>query len=101
MVRWVTERKKESVIQPRDTCTNTGKPLLDVLQSKHPEVRAPWDIILDAYLSRLTELIPVNLTKDTVIEVAWRLLVGAEPGREPTLFTCNIVCSDLLRQEIN
>ena len=36
----IIEREKGGVLQPRDACTKTREPILDVLHYKHPEVRA-------------------------------------------------------------
>ena len=79
-MRCITEHKKWGVLQPRDTCTNTGEPVLDLLWSKHPEASAPLDISLEAYPRQTPELLPENLTEDTEIEVAWRLSGGAGQG---------------------
>ena len=48
-VRWITESKKDGVMQPINYCLKTGKPVLGVICSKHPESRAPSTTILDAY----------------------------------------------------
>ena len=38
-VFWMTEREKGGVLHPEETCTKTGKFILEVLRSKHPEAR--------------------------------------------------------------
>ena len=46
----------------------------------HPEARSPTAAILDSYLDRPPELVPVNITDNTVTAVAGRLSGGAGPG---------------------
>ena len=72
------------MIQPGDSFSKTGKPVLDVLWSKHQWDRAPSTTSLDAYPIRPPELVPVGLTEDTVIEVARPLLGGAGLGGAQT-----------------
>ena len=77
------------MMQTRGACTNTGKPVLDVLRAKNPDVPAPLASSPDAYPRKPTDLIPVNLTEVTVIEVARRLSGCAGP-KALTLSACNI-----------
>ena len=53
---------------------------MEVLLTKHPGSWTPTAASLDSYLGRPLELIPVDITKDTVTVVAGRLSVGAVPG---------------------
>ena len=48
--------------------------LIEVLRTKHPEACTPTASSLDSYLERPPELVPVNITDDTVTAVAGRLL---------------------------
>ena len=43
-VRTVTGRSSGGVCQPDDPCTKTGRPVWQVLQDKHPELREPTHI---------------------------------------------------------
>ena len=56
---------------------------MEVLQTKHPDVRPPIAASLDLYPDRPPELVPVDITDDTVTEVAGQLSVGAGPGTSP------------------
>ena len=60
-------------MQPRDACTKTGKPVLDVLREKHPKSRVPFSSRLEAYPGRPTELVHLDLIEDTVVEFVLRL----------------------------
>ena len=53
---------------------------MEVLRTKHPEARTPTVASLDSYPGRPLELTPVEITKDTVTEVARRLSGGAGQG---------------------
>ena len=68
------------VLQPGKRCTKTVEQVMEVLHTKHPEARTPTTASLDSYLDRPPELVPVNITDDTVTAVAGRLLGGAGPG---------------------
>ena len=52
---------------------------MEVLHTKHPEAQTPTAESLESYPGRLPELTPVDITEDTVTEVAERLLGGAGP----------------------
>ena len=67
-------------MQPSEAYSNTGEPVFDVLRTKHPEARAHLGRSLDAYPGRPTELVPVNLTYEIVIEVAHSLSGGSRVG---------------------
>ena len=53
---------------------------MEVLRTKHPEAWTPTAASLDSYPDRPPEISPVDITYDTVTEVAGRLLGGAGPG---------------------
>ena len=53
---------------------------MEVLLAKHPEAQAPTAASLDSYPDRPLELLPVDITDDTVTAVAGQLSVGAGPG---------------------
>ena len=58
-----------------------GDRVMEVLRAKHLEARKLTTASLDSYPDRPLELTPVDITNDTVTEVAGRLLGGAGPGR--------------------
>ena len=53
---------------------------MEVLHTKHPESRPPTVAILYLYLNLPPELVPVDITGDTVTVVVWRLSGGVGPG---------------------
>ena len=53
---------------------------MEVMRTKHPEARPPTAASLDSYPDRPPELVPVDITNETVTLVAGRLSVGARPG---------------------
>ena len=79
-VRWITERETGRVLQPGDRCTKTGDRVMEVLHAKHTEAWTPAAASLDSYPDRPLELTPVDITDDTVLVVAGKLLGGAGPG---------------------
>ena len=79
-MRWITEKETGRVLQPGDRCTKTGDRVTEAFQSKHPQDRTQITESLDSYPDRPPELTPVEITDDTVTEVAGRLLGGDGPG---------------------
>ena len=53
---------------------------MEVLRTKHPDVRSPTAASLYPYPDRPPELVLVEITDNTVIEVAGRLSGGAGTG---------------------
>ena len=53
---------------------------MEVLRTKHPEVRPPTAASLDSYPDRPREIVPVDITNDTVTEVRGLLSGGTGPG---------------------
>ena len=53
-----------------------------MLRTKHLKACAPTAAILNSYSDLPPELVPVNITDDTVTAIAGRLKVGAGPVRE-------------------
>ena len=83
-VRTLTNRSGGGVLQPDDLCSKAGRPVLDVLQEKHPELREPPTVGLDdgafePYPTRPTP-IPVDVTAEDVESIASRLSGAAGPG---------------------
>ena len=72
--------REGGVMQPRDACTKTDELVIGVLCYKQPDACSYSDSNLSAYPGQPPELVLVKLTKDTVIEVAWRLSGGDGMG---------------------
>ena len=68
------------MFHPGYACLKTGEPALDMLWKKHPDNYAPSSQSLDAYSSRPTEMVFLELMEYTVIEVYWSLSGGAGLG---------------------
>ena len=79
-VRWITKWETGGVLQAGERCTKTGDRVMEVLRAKHPESRTQTAASLYSYPDRPPELVPVEITDDTVTAVAERLLCGAGPG---------------------
>ena len=79
-VRWITERKTRGVLQPAELCTKNGERVMELLHTKHPKVCPLAAASLESYSDRPPELLPVDITNDTVTEVAVQLTGGARPG---------------------
>ena len=80
VVRWITDREKDRVFQPGDTCPKTGQPILEVLRSKYPEARPRTAGSLEAYGGKPPEMVPVDITDAAVATIARRLSGAAAPG---------------------
>ena len=70
----------QGVLQPGERYTKTGGRVMEVLRTKHQEANSPTSDSLDSYPDRPPELVPVDVTDDTVMAVAGRLSGGAGPG---------------------
>jgi hypothetical protein len=85
-VRTLTSRDQGGVLQPDDKCTKTGRPVLDVLRSKHPLMRDPAPDLTDRDrgsfepYSSLPEAVAIEITGDVVEKVALKLSGAAGPG---------------------
>ena len=79
-VRCITERETGGVLQPRERFTKTGERFMEVLHTKHPEAHQKTAANLDSNSNHPPELIPVDITNNTVTAVAGRLSGGAGPG---------------------
>ena len=56
--------------------------MIEVLRTKHLEARAPIVASLDSYPNLPLELVPVDITDNTLTEVAWKLLGRGRAGRD-------------------
>ncbi|KAL7523721.1 hypothetical protein ACHAWF_002319 [Thalassiosira exigua] len=84
-VRMATNRDKGGgVYSPEDSDTKTGKRVIDVLRSKHPDLMIPrleeegW-MSFEEY-DECPSAIPLDCTQETVKEVAGKLQGGAGPS---------------------
>eukprot|EP00978_Attheya_sp_CCMP212_P030440 scaffold111966_cov57-Attheya_sp.AAC.1 len=78
-VRWITQRHKGGILYPNDIDIKTGKPVIDVLRSKHPEGRVP-DVVDLPHYDETPEFVDVDITSYTVESVARKLSGSAGPG---------------------
>ena len=83
--RTLTDRGGGSVMAPTDTCTKSGRPVLEVLRSKHPPMREPQAIgvrggAFEEYEDGVPTTIPIRISSDTIEEVAVKLSGAAGPG---------------------
>ena len=72
------------ILQPDDPCTKTGRPVWEVLQSKHPALRDPVDLgtpdnAFEPY-PELPTAIPLCITQDDVEVISTRLSGAAGPS---------------------
>ena len=80
VVWWITYIETGGVIHLAELCTKTSKMLILVLRTKHPKACPPTADSLDTYPDRPPELVPMDITDDTVMEVDGRLSRGAGLG---------------------
>jgi hypothetical protein len=86
-VRVLTNRAGgKGVLEPDEACTKTGRPVIDILRSKHPKMRDPAPDLEDPdrgsfeeYPS-IPEPLPLEITDEVVSVVGSRLSGGAGPG---------------------
>ena len=62
---------------PEDKCTKTGESEMEVLRTKHPDVRPLSEASFYAYHKNPPEMVPVDITDDVVTVVVGRLSGGA------------------------
>ena len=72
-------RDKGEVLAPGAVDEKSGKTVLEVLKEKHPEAVIPKVNALEGY-AKVPELVPVDVTRDTGIEVAAKLLGAGSQG---------------------
>ena len=58
---------------------------MEVLHTKHSEARPPTMVSLDSYLDPPLDLVPVDITGDTVTAVVGRLSGGVDLGRTDSI----------------
>ena len=79
-VRWITEHEKGGVLQPEEICTKTGERVMEVLRIRHPDALSLSASSLYTYLDQPLELVPLEITEDTVTELAGRISRGTGIG---------------------
>ena len=82
VVWWITEWETGGVPQPEEHCTETGYRVMDLMCTKHLNARLPQAASIETYKGRPPEIVPVEITEDTVTEVVGHLSGGAGPGGE-------------------
>ena len=78
-VRFITQRDQGGVLQMDDLDSKSGLPVLEVLQSKHPDAIIPPPEALEDYAS-VPSFVPLDITPCTVEGVARKMSGGAGPG---------------------
>ena len=83
-VRSITDRGGGGVLGPDDACTKEGRPVLDILQEKHPDARTPdlnepENTVFEGY-DRTPEVIPLVVTEDDARHLAARMHGSAGAG---------------------
>eukprot|EP00957_Ditylum_brightwellii_P043798 3321436-Ditylum_brightwellii.AAC.1 len=71
-VHWITGRDKGGLLQPTDVNSKTGKPVSEVLLSKHPAQSQPPEAALEEY-DTLPALIDINVMEDVVHSIASKI----------------------------
>ena len=75
----IMEHETGGVIHPEELFINTGERVIDVLRNKQPDARPRTAASLDKYPYCPLEILPMYITKNTVMEVAGWLSGGAGP----------------------
>ena len=68
------------MLHPAERCTNIGYRVMGVLRTKHHEAHPPTAASLNLYPDQPPELVPVDITDNTVTTVVGRLSGGAGTG---------------------
>ena len=84
-VRCIREQDTGGVLQSAELCTKTRKRVLEVLRTKQPDEHSPTAASLDTYPDRPPNLVPGEITDNTMTKVAVKLSRGAGPGREDSV----------------
>jgi hypothetical protein len=82
--RILTRRDGGGVLDADGVCSKSGRPVLEVLQAKHPELRDPTELgradgAFEPY-AKTPAAVPADIGGDQVAEVAARLSGAAGPG---------------------
>ena len=108
-VRGVTNRAAGGVLQPDDVCSKTGRPVLEVLQGKHPKMREPNlndpNLKIFEEYPTVPQAVPLDITAETDEKVASHLSGAAGPSGTNAVDLSNWLLrhgaeSQLLRNEM-
>ena len=108
-VRSLTNRSGGGVRQPDDLCSKSGRPVWQVLQEKHPDLRDPASVEeADGAFEPYPDLpapVPVCITQDDVEAISSRLSGAAGPGGTDAVDLANWLLrfgreSEALREEM-
>ena len=78
-VQFATSRDKGGILNATDIDSKSGKPVLEDLQSKHPDSIIPAPDHLETY-DKLPALVTLDIINNTVQSVAAKMSGGAGPG---------------------
>ena len=78
-VRFVTERDEGGILDRKDLDLKTGKPVSEVLKSKHTDVIIPESIDLTEF-DEIPELVNLDINEDTVLSITSKLTRSAGSG---------------------
>eukprot|EP00957_Ditylum_brightwellii_P156114 11883080-Ditylum_brightwellii.AAC.1 len=78
-VRWITGQDKGGLLQPMYVGSKTGKPVSEVILSKHPAPSQPPKSALKEY-DTLPALIEIDMNKNVVQSMAAKMQGVASPG---------------------
>ena len=67
------------MLQPAQMCNKTGERVMKVLHTKHLDEHPLPVASIDTYPDRPPDIVPVDITDDTVTEVAGQLSGGSRP----------------------
>ena len=95
-VRRVIDREGGGCLLPEEKCTKTGRPVAEVLQEKHPDMRVwvenPTCAAFEEYKD-VPKKVPLDFTEDDVMWVASKLSVTAGALRAEAMELCNWLLS--------
>ena len=108
-VRFATERDGGGVLLPQDACTKTGRPVMEVLLSQHPDTRIPNledpNCIAFEQYSEVPVAMPTDCTPEDLETLALRMSGSAGPSSFDAVMLRNCLlrygrASGELRQEM-
>jgi hypothetical protein len=83
-VRFATDRGGGGVLLPEDSCTKTGRPVMEVLRSQHPDTRIPNledpHCIAFEHYDEVPVEVPTDCTSEDLETLALRMSGGAGPS---------------------
>ncbi len=83
-VRFATACNGSGVLLPQDACTKTGRPVMEVLQSQHPDTRIPNlrdpDCIAFEQYNEVPAALPTDCTSEDLEALTLRMSGSADPS---------------------